>query len=69
MAYLISVMNGVFDFSKDLKNLVEIMIFGKISDIQVLLNHSWFSEIENDFEKAGIGTKDEFKKKEGANTP
>ena len=62
-------MNGVFDFSKDLKNLVEIMIFGKISDIQVLLNHSWFSEIENDFEKDGIGTKDEFKKKEGANTP
>ena len=62
-------MNGVFDFSKDLKNLVEIMIFGKISDIQVILNHSWFSGIENEFEKAGKGTKDGFKKKEGANTP
>ena len=38
---------GEYDFTKELKDLVNLMFNGQILDIQKLLNHKWFDEVQN----------------------
>ena len=41
---------GEFDFSPELKDLVNLMLSGKITDIRELLSHDWFDKIHNIFQ-------------------
>ena len=38
---------GGFDFSPELKNLLNLMFAGQITDIRKLLNHDWFDKIHS----------------------
>ena len=61
-------MNSDYNFTLELKELIENMFAEKISDMREILNHSWFSEIsaldQKEFEKYKEELKSEFKKME-----
>ena len=38
---------GEYNFTKELKDLVNQMLSGQISDISKLLNHEWFDKVQN----------------------
>ena len=38
---------GVYNFTQELKDLVNLMFNGQMLDIHKLLNHKWFDEVQN----------------------
>ena len=60
---------GEFDFSPELKDLVNQMLSGKITDIHKLLSHDWFDKIHNmspnEFKLLEQFMKNELRKYEG----
>ena len=60
---------GEFDFSPELKDLVNQMLSGKITDIRKLLSHDWFDKIHNmcpnEFKLLEQFMKNELRKYEG----
>ena len=60
---------GEFDFSPELKDLVNQMLSGKITDIRKLLSHDWFDKVHNmcpnEFKLLEQFMKNELRKYEG----
>ena len=60
---------GEYNFTQELKDLVNQMMFGQILDILKLLNHKWFDEVQNidkkQYELYELFMNNELKKYEG----